>query len=166
MEVQELQVEYEPTSELVTYVNNAKIHTGEQVEQIKKSIQEFGFNNPLLVWTNAEGKSEIVAGHGRLVAAQELGIEELPVIHLDRLTDEQRRAYTHIDNQLTMNTGWDFETLEMELGELDFDFGEFGFTTIDDGFDPDAFFGIADTEPSEPEPKTMKCPHCGEEIEL
>lgn len=127
----ELKVTMEPIGRLQTYVNNAKIHTGEQIEQIKASIREFGFNDPIGVWTNSEGKSEIVEGHGRYIAATELGMETVPVIHLDDLTDEQRRAYTHVHNQLTLNTGWDFSTLELELDSLDFDFGELGFDNLD-----------------------------------
>ena len=100
----QLEVTYEPIGRLQEYANNAKIHTGEQIEQIKASIREFGFNDPIGVWTNAEGKSEVVEGHGRLTAALELGMETVPVIHLDSLTDEQRRAYTHVHNQVTLNT--------------------------------------------------------------
>lgn len=125
----ELTITVEPIGRLVTYRNNAKIHTAEQIEQIKNSIKEFGFNDPIAVWTNQEGKSEIVEGHGRLTAAIELNIDKVPVIHLDHLTDEQRRAYTHVHNQLTMNTGFDFETLEFDLAELcdEFNFEDFGF---------------------------------------
>lgn len=120
---------YEPVGRLVGYARNAKIHTAEQVEQIKKSIEEFGFNDPIGVWTNEEGKSEVVEGHGRLIAARELGMETVPVVHLDSLTDEQRRAYTHVHNQLTMNTGNDDEILSLDLEDLGgfFDFGDFGF---------------------------------------
>ena len=127
MEAQALQVEYEATESLVPYANNAKIHTSEQVEQICSSIREFGFNDPIAVWTNKDGESEIVEGHGRVLAAQKLGIDKVPVIHLDRMSDEQRRAYTHVHNQLTMNTGWDFDTLQCDMEELDFDFEDFGF---------------------------------------
>lgn len=130
MEPQQLQVEYEGTESLVPYARNAKEHTAEQVEQIAKSIEEFGFNDPVAVWTNAEGDSEIVEGHGRVLAAKKLGMERVPVMHLDRMTDEQRRAYTHVHNQLTMNTGWDFETLDLDIEELSglgFRMGEFGF---------------------------------------
>ena len=136
MEAQQLEVEYEATDALVPYARNAKIHTAEQVGQIANSIREFGFNDPIAVWTNADGESEIVEGHGRVLAAKEMGMESVPVIHLDRMTDEQRRAYTHVHNQLTMTTGWDFGALDADLDELDFDFGEFGFdeTTLDDEF--------------------------------
>ena len=119
-----LKVEYVPTESIKTYVNNAKIHTAEQIEQIKKSIQEFGFNDPIAVWK----ENEIIEGHGRLIAALELGIEDLPIIRLDNLTDEQRRAYTLVHNKLTMNTDFDFSLLEMELEAItNIDMGDFGF---------------------------------------
>ncbi len=119
-----LNIEYLPTTELKTYANNAKIHTTEQIEQIKKSIQEFGFNDPIAVWKD----NEIIEGHGRLMAALELGIEELPIIRLDNLTDEQRKAYTLVHNKLTMNTDFDFDILNIELDDIvDFDMSEYGF---------------------------------------
>lgn len=121
-----LAIEEVPTDSLVPYANNAKIHTNEQIDQICASIGEFGFNGPVAVWDGPEG-TEIVEGHGRVMAAKKLGLETLPVICLDHLTDAQRRAYTHVHNQLTMNTGWDFDKLEIDLEGLDFDFGDFGF---------------------------------------
>ena len=139
--MKELKVEYVPTDTLTEYENNAKIHTAEQVEQIKKSIQEFGFNDPIAVWK----ENVIIEGHGRLQAAKELGIEEVPVIRLDDLTDEQRKAYTLVHNKLTMNTGFDFSALSKELKELeDYDMMDFGFSsfemnTFDDDIVPDAF---------------------------
>lgn len=125
-----LKVEVEPTASLVPYANNANIHTEEQIEQIAASIREFGFNDPIAVWTNPDGKSEIIEGHGRVMAAQKLGLEELPVIHLDALTDEQRRAYTHVHNQLTRNSEWDWEMLADDMAELDFDWEELGFQSV------------------------------------
>ena len=155
MEAQSLQVEYEATESLVPYANNAKIHTSEQVEQICSSIREFGFNDPIAVWTNKDGESEIVEGHGRVLAAQKLGIDKVPVIHLDRMSDEQRRAYTHVHNQLTMNTGWDFDTLQCDMEELDFDFEDFGFDSTE-SFNADDFgydFKLNDSD--EPLSKTI-----------
>lgn len=125
-------VEEVPTDDLVPYARNAKVHTNEQVDQIAKSIEEFGFNDPIAVWHNGNGELEIVEGHGRVMAARKLGLDVLPVVTLDHLTGDQRRAYTHIHNQLTMSTGWDLETLGFDLDELDFDFEGFGF---DGGFD-------------------------------
>ena len=130
----ELTVEEAPTDELIPYANNAKIHTNEQVEQICTSIQEFGFNDPVAVWDGPEGP-EIIEGHGRVLAAKRLGLEKLPVIRLDHLDDAQRRAYTHVHNQLTMNTGWDFAKLDKELdalAELDIDMDDFGFDSLAD----------------------------------
>ena len=136
MEAQALEVEYLPTDTLVEYAGNAKVHTREQVGQIVKSIEEFGFNDPIAVWTNKDGKPEIVEGHGRLMAAKELGMDELPVIFLDRMSDEQRRAYTHVHNQLTMNTGWDVEKLEGDIEQLDFDWEGYGFDVQQAGDTP------------------------------
>lgn len=112
--------------ELKPYDKNAKIHTKEQVEQIKKSIEEFGMNDPIAVW----GKDNlIVEGHGRLEALKELGYDEVECIRLDHLTDEERKAYTLVHNKLTMNTDFDFELLTGELVDLaeDFDMTQFGF---------------------------------------
>lgn len=125
----ELKVFEIPTSELVEYANNAKLHPHEQVDQIASSIQEFGNNDPIAVWHNENGEPEIVEGHGRLMALRKLGIETAPVIYLDHLTDEQRRAYALVHNKLTMNSDFDFEILADELALLDsFDMGDFGFS--------------------------------------
>jgi hypothetical protein len=119
-----LKIEYVPTESLKTYANNAKIHTAEQIEQIKKSIREFSFNDPIAVWKD----NEIIEGHGRLIAALELGIEELPIIRLDNLTDEQRKAYMLVHNKLTMNTDFDLDVLNEELESIsDFEMENFGF---------------------------------------
>ncbi len=121
------QIELVKTSELVPYANNAKMHTNTQVEQIAASITEFGFNDPIAVWTNQDGRPEIVEGHGRVLAAERLGILELPVIRLDHLTDEERRAYTHVHNQTTLNSGFDMDILDRDFELLDFDWEKFGF---------------------------------------
>ena len=130
MKTKQLQVEYEQVEKLVPYARNANVHSEEQIEQIMASIKEFGFNDPIGVWTNADGEPEIVEGHGRVMAAKKLGIEKLPVIHLDSLTDEQRRAYTHVHNQQTRNSEFDWEMLSLEMDDLDFEFEELGFDII------------------------------------
>ena len=128
----ELCIEYVPISEIRPYENNAKLHTAEQIEQIVESIRQFGMNDPIAVWKDGE----IIEGHGRLMACQKLGMEEVPIIRLDSLTDEQRRAYMNIHNQLTMNTGFDIELLATELGRIEnIDMSLFSFN-IDD-FVPD-----------------------------
>lgn len=117
-----------PTADLVPYAGNAKIHTDDQVQQIANSIRDFGFNDPVGIWHDADGEPVIVEGHGRVLAAQLLGMEELPTIALDHLTDEQRRAYVHIHNQTTLVSGFDLEALQAELEALPaFDWGSYGF---------------------------------------
>lgn len=124
----ELTVEEMPTDELTPYARNAKMHTSEQVDQIAKSIEEFGFNDPVGVWDNPDGYLEIVEGHGRVLAAKKLGLGHVPVIRLDHLSDEQRRAYALAHNKLTINTGWDFAALDAELGAItSLDMEGFGF---------------------------------------
>jgi len=111
---------------LVPFARNPRTHSDAQVAQIAASIAEFGFNNPILVDTHAG----IIAGHGRLLAARKLGLEEVPVIVLDHLSDAQKRAYIIADNKLAENAGWDDELLRSELAALQregFDVGLTGF---------------------------------------
>ena len=110
-------IEIWPVGRLVPYAKNARTHSPEQVAQIAASIVEFGFNAPILVDSNAG----IIAGHGRLLAARKLGLDEVPVVVLDHLTETQRRAYIIADNKLALNAGWDEAVLAAELGELERD---------------------------------------------
>lgn len=121
-----LKIEYVDIDNIKPYKNNAKKHPREQIDQIKKSIQEFGNNDPIAVWNN-----EIVEGHGRYLALQELGVGTIPIIRLDELTDEQRKAYTLVHNKLTMNSDFDFNILDSEIAEIDIDMSEFGFDSIE-----------------------------------
>ena len=122
-----LQVEYVPIDDIRPYENNAKSHPDEQVEQIIRSIRDYGMNDPIAVWKD----DVIIEGHGRYMALKKMGYTEVPVIRLDDLTDEQRREYMLVHNQTTMNSGFDMSMLEIELGDLpsfdapfyDFDFG-------------------------------------------
>lgn len=121
-----LEVVYKPTGDLIPYANNSRTHSDEQVAQVAASIKEFGFTNPILI----DEDSGIIAGHGRLMAAQKLGITEVPTITLAGLTKAQRKAYIIADNQLALNSGWDLDTLRVEferLEELDFDLSLIGF---------------------------------------
>lgn len=119
MEIVKLKID-----ELKPYEKNAKIHTQEQIEQIKASIEEFGMCDPIGVWGD---DNIIVEGHGRLQALKEMGFDKVDCIRLDHLTDEQRKAYTLAHNKLTMNTGFDFDILQKEIDELELDMSEFGF---------------------------------------
>jgi len=119
-------IEIWQTSRLIPYDRNARTHSPEQVDKIAASIAEFGFTNPILV-DSADG---IIAGHGRLLAAQRLGLSEVPVVVLDHLTEAQRRAYILADNRLALDAGWDVEMLAQELEALqamDFDLDLTGF---------------------------------------
>jgi len=124
-----MKVESVPLETLKPYDNNAKRHTPEQIEAVGNSIREFWFRNPIIAWHNEDGVAEIVAGHARAAAAKAIGMEEVPVVFADDLTDAQRRALTLVDNQTTVMTGWDEDMLAYELDVLaqDFDMSDFGF---------------------------------------
>ncbi|MGI9282440.1 MAG: ParB N-terminal domain-containing protein, partial [Endozoicomonas sp.] len=120
-------IEHRSVTSLVPYANNARTHSDEQVNQIARSIETFGFVNPVLVGSD----DVIVAGHGRLMAANQLGMDTVPVIVLGHLDETQRRALVIADNQITANSGWDEELLKQELAELDaldFDLDLMGFS--------------------------------------
>ena len=108
-----LKVEYVDIDTIKPYKNNAKLHPKEQIEQIKKSIENFGMNDPIGIWNN-----EIVEGHGRILACKELGYKQIPVIKLDHLTDEERKSYIIAHNKLTMNSDFDIDILRTELENL------------------------------------------------
>lgn len=128
----EVMVERVPLASLKAYDGNAKRHDNANIEAIEASIKEFGFRNPIIAWHNEDGVPEIVAGHGRALAAQRLGIQDVPVVFVDDLSDAQRRMLTLADNQTTLMTSWDFEQLGTELDALSdlFDVEDFGFSDI------------------------------------
>ena len=152
-----MKIEYMPIEELKPYANNAKVHTAEQIEQIKQSIKEFGFNDPIAIWRN----NEIIEGHGRLIAASEMGLEKVPVIRLDGLTDQQRKAYILIHNKLTMDTGFNFDLLMDELDNLTIDMAKYGFDLDEE--DPDYDLGNKELDAEEfgDEKFEYECPECG-----
>lgn len=132
---------------LIPYANNAKIHDKKQIEKIKASIQEFGFVSPCLI----DKDFNIIAGHGRVLAAKELKFEKLPCVFIEGLTEAQRRAYILADNRLSELGQWDYEMIASELLELSDDGFEIDLTgfTIDDT--------ILDSEPvSDVIDKSMK----------
>ena len=149
-----MKIETLKTSELVPYARNAKKHSDQQISQRAGSIREFGFNNPVLI--DGQAPPGIIAGHGRVLAAQKLGLETVPCIALTHMTDTQKQAYVLADNRLAeVGGGWDMDLLRIELEELgakdvDLDalgFGE-GFTgafDIEEGEMPDLASG--DKEP-------------------
>lgn len=136
-----------PLDSLKAYDGNAKRHDSDNIDAIANSISEFGFRNPILAWHNEDGVPEIVAGHGRAAAAKKLRMEQVPVIFVDDLTDAQRRMLTLADNQTTLMTGWDDQTLQEELDALTDVFDVAGF-----GFDIDEIIGDDGVEVTEDEP--------------
>lgn len=145
--------------ELREYENNPRNNDG-AVDAVAESIKQFGFKVPIVIDTDGV----IIAGHTRRKAAEKLGLEVVPCIVADDLTPEQIKAFRLADNKTSELAGWDFEKLEAELAELaEIDMSAFGFikneeVNIDDFFE--------DAEPKEKEPKTITCPHCGEEFEV
>ena len=152
-----MKIEKVKIADIKPYVNNAKLHPAEQVEQIKKSILEFGNNDPIAI----DKDNTIIEGHGRYLALKELGYEEVEVIKLTHLTEEQKKAYILIHNKLTMNTGFDLDILNEELEQIEsIDMEEFDFMSIDN-INLDNFFEDREEEgKTEKEKKEIQCPHC------
>ena len=125
-----MKIEKIPTEKLIPYARNAKKHDAAQVSKLAGSIREFGFNNPVLI----DRDNGIIAGHGRVLAAQQLGLADVPCIRLGHLTDNQRKAYILADNKLAeIGGGWDEEMLGLELADLreaDFDLDVLGFNNF------------------------------------
>lgn len=125
--MKKLSVEYRDVGDLLPYARNSRTHSEEQIAQIAGSIKEFGFTNPVLI--DADGG--IIAGHGRVMAARKLGLQQVPTIALLGLTEAQKRAYIIADNRLPLNAGWDADMLQVELSDLSaqgFDIDLLGFT--------------------------------------
>ncbi len=121
-----LKIEYLPVGKLLRYAKNSRTHSDEQVEQLVNSIREFGFTNPVLI----DEKNELIAGHGRLAAAEILEMDKVPAIRLSNLSEKQKKAYRIADNKLALNAGWDMQLLAEEVKALmddDFDIDLLGF---------------------------------------
>ena len=126
---------------LVPYVNNARTHSAEQILKLRSSLREFGFVNPIII----DREFNVIAGHGRLMAAKEEGIEEVPCVFVDYLTDAQKKAYILADNRMAMDAGWDEELLKIEMEELQ----NLGYDLEFTGFDEKELadlFGVDDKE--------------------
>ena len=159
-----MKIEKVKIKEIKLYENNAKIHPEWQVEQIKNSIIEFGFNDPIAIDEN----NVIIEGHGRYLALKELDYTEVEIIRLDHLTEEQKVAYSIAHNKLTMNTDFDLETLKYEINKLqneEFDLSLLGFENIEleEIMEVD-FEEVLEIEEEETENERTRhkliCPHC------
>ena len=164
-----LKITYKPVADLIPYARNSRTHSDAQVAQIAASIREFGWTNPVLL----DGDNGIIAGHGRVMAAQKLGETQVPTIELGHLNANQKRAYIIADNKLALNAGWDEQMLALEIQDLKdvgYDLGLIGFS-IDEiveiskevNFDP----ATEDEQGKldELDPKWIDCPHCGKEFD-
>ena len=123
-------IEQIPLKKLTPYARNSRTHSDIQIAQIAASIKEFGFTNPVLI----DDGNDIIAGHGRVLAATKLGLDEVPCIRLSHLTEYQRRAYVIADNQLALNASWNFDMLSVEIDELNdgkYDISKIGFSTTE-----------------------------------
>ena len=140
-------IERREISSLIPYARNSRTHSDEQVAQIAASIKEWGFTNPILV----DEAGTIIAGHGRVLAAQKLGLDELPVMTATGWTEAQKQAYIIADNKLALNAGWDMDLLKIELQELeglDFNLDLIGFDLdeLGDLLAPDQTEGLTDED--------------------
>ena len=156
------------TKTLIPFARNSRTHSDEQVGQIAASIKEWGFTNPILV----DETGTIIAGHGRVLAAQKLGLDELPVMTATGWTEAQKQAYIIADNKLALNAGWDMDMLKIEMQDLaglDFDLGLIG-------FDADELADLFLDRMAAPETSTKEinpdeyslshvCPKCGFEFD-
>ena len=163
-------IERRPIGSLIPYARNARTHSDAQIQQIAASMREWGWTNPVLV----DEAGGIIAGHGRVLAAQRLQISEVPVIVASGWTDAQKRAYVIADNKLALNAGWDNDLLALEFGELQ----ELGFDLDLTGFDAGELEALAGSEENDvPQRSTArevdadafemehKCPRCGFEYD-
>ena len=141
MQTTKSHIEYISIEALIPYARNSRTHDDAQVAQIAASIREFGFTNPVLI----DSDGGVIAGHGRIMAARKLSLQEVPCIRLGHLTDAQKRAYVIADNKLALNAGWDESMLNLELGELQ----DMGFDISLIGFGKNELSELMAEEPTE-----------------
>lgn len=158
--MEDLKIVYLSPYDLKPYENNTRKHTPEDIDGIKTSILHDGFNDPIGIWGE---ENLIVEGHGRQIAAIEMGLERVPCIRLDHMDEDQRREYAIRHNRSAEMSGWDFGKLDEELAALEIqgvDMADLNFTKVDlDALDD--LFAPADGA-GDKEPKKIQCPHCGE----
>lgn len=165
-----ISVKYKAVEDLIPYARNSRTHSDEQVAQIAASIKEWGWTTPILI----DEAGGIIAGHGRLLAARKLKMEEVPTIEAAGWSDAQKRAYVIADNKLALNAGWDVDALKLELQEIDLEGFDLQLTGFQIGelsamFDEPEFAPGTEQEQGkldELSPKIITCPHCGDDFDL
>ena len=160
-------IEHLPIEGLIPYARNSRTHSDAQVAQIAASIREFGFTNPVLI----DKEGGIIAGHGRVMAARILKLDEVPCIRLEHLNETQKRAYVIADNKLALNAGWDDELLQIELVNLnqaEFNMSLLGFDAnelnLAMGLGADFLPGSEEDQGKLDETAPITCPSCGHEF--
>jgi ParB-like chromosome segregation protein Spo0J len=163
-------VERRQVASLIPYARNSRTHSDAQVAQIAASIKEWGWTQPVLI----EPDGGIIAGHGRVMAAQKLGLAEVPCMVAEGWSEAQKRAYVIADNKLALNAGWDMDALKIEMQEIDglkfnltltgFDVGEMAALFDQPDFAPGTEGDQGKLD--ELAPKIVQCPHCGDEFDL
>jgi len=146
--------------ELIPYENNPRFND-DAVEYVANSIKQFGFKVPIIVDKN----NVIIAGHTRYKASIELGLEEVPTIVADDLTEEQIKAFRLADNKVSEKSSWNFELLDEELEDLDIDMEQYGFDKIED-INFEDFYEDNEVKKEEEKKQTIVCPYCNKEIEI
>ena len=131
-----------PITKLVPYVNNARTHSPEQINKLRSSLREFGFINPVII----DRDFGVIAGHGRILAAKEEGITEVPCVFADHLTEAQKKAYIIADNRMAMDAGWDEELLRVEIEALQAEAFDLSLTGFDEKELSDLFKDDADVQ--------------------
>ena len=157
MNIQEINI-----TDLKPYADNPRIND-DAVELVARSIQDFGFRNPVII----DSDNTIIVGHTRVKACEKLGIQMVPCIRVEDLTEDQINAFRLADNKTGEFAAWDFTKLDTELEEIG-DLSEYGFSSVDEYFDD--FLDDPEIEESKPtqtkEPKTITCPYCDEIMEI
>ena len=156
--MKDLKIERLKIGELKPYENNPR-HNDEAAKYVANSIREFGFKVPIII----DKDNVIIAGHTRLKAAELLGLEEVPCIRADDLTEEQAKAFRLADNKVGEIATWDQEKLDIELEDIELDMSGFGFLEMED-VNLDHFFEDTNTEKGDAPPETITCPYCHKEF--
>ncbi|MBE0152962.1 chromosome partitioning protein ParB [Serratia fonticola] len=159
---EKLAIVYKSLNSMMVYAKNARTHSTEQVEKLIGSIKKYGWTNPILL----DESGQVIAGHGRLLAAEKIGFDPVPTITLLGLTDAEKKAYRLADNKLPLDAGWDNDLLTMELGDLlaeGFDLTLTGFSAeeIDNMLNVDFSPGDEGDQGKLDQLEEKLCPHCG-----
>lgn len=156
-----MQIIIKKLADIVPYANNAKKHDKTQIKNVAESIKKYGWVQPLVI----DEDGTIVIGHCRALAAEKLGIKEVPCVVVSDLTEEEINALRIVDNK-TNESPWDFDLLSAELPEIDLSDFEFDFNIPTDFSDDMINDFFDEVEPKEKEPRKVQCPHCGEYFEI